>query len=158
MNKADKKKKNFQWISLGRKHFSGKTMQNTFLRQTPAYVNIDNRLVAMRDTYSDCCSKWSFFHNRGLPGPSDQKQSGESCSSEADPWQCFPHTKASPNAVHLPRGLPRAGHVNFWIQIFFRKSGCLFWVHESTFLPEKNFMEINVHFLCHFFFPILSVW
>lgn len=31
-----------------------KLCENTFLRQTPAYVDFDNLLVVIRDKYSEC--------------------------------------------------------------------------------------------------------
>lgn len=49
-----KRKITFSESHYAATNFMVKLCENTFLRQTPAYVDFDNLLVVIRDKYSEC--------------------------------------------------------------------------------------------------------
>ena len=86
-------------------NFMAKLCENTFLRQSPAYADIDNLLVVVRDKYSECLPKKISCSIKGFSRPSNKKQ----------PWWSWPWP--GPQGLSIPWGqfptvgLPRCGHL-----------------------------------------------
>ena len=60
-----KRKVTFSESHYAATNFMVKLCENTFLRQTPAYVDFDNLLVVIRDKYSESYPQ-NFLYNKGI--------------------------------------------------------------------------------------------